>query len=97
MCVCVCAFVDICGYVFVDIYVSVCGDIYIYVCVYTYIFAYGPVDWDSIPGQVIPKTQKRVLDVSLLNTQYYKVQIKDKWSNPEKVVVLSSTSQCSSY
>ena len=30
----------------------------------------------SIPGQVIPKTQKIVLDISLLNTQYYKVHIK---------------------
>ena len=30
------------------------------------------------PGQVIPKTQKMVLDATLLNTQYYKVRIKDK-------------------
>ena len=27
-----------------------------------------------------------VLDASLLNTQYYKVQIKGKWSNPGKKV-----------
>ena len=32
----------------------------------------------SIPGQVIPKTQKMVLDISLFNTQHYKVRIKDK-------------------
>ena len=32
----------------------------------------------SIPGQVIPKTQKMVLDVSLLYTQHYKVRIKGK-------------------
>ena len=32
----------------------------------------------SIPGWVIPKTQKMVLDASLLNTQHYKVQIKGK-------------------
>ena len=31
-----------------------------------------------ISGQVIPKTQKIVLDASLLNTQYYKVRIKVK-------------------
>ena len=30
------------------------------------------------PGRVIPKTQKMVLDASLLNTQHYKVWIKGK-------------------
>ena len=30
------------------------------------------------PGRVIPKTQKMVLDASLLNTQNYKVRIKGK-------------------
>ena len=30
---------------------------------------------DSIPGQVIAKTQKMVLDISLLNTEHYKVSI----------------------
>ena len=42
------------------------------------VFANGPGDRRSIPGQVIPKTQKRVLDASLLNIQYYKVNIKGK-------------------
>ena len=32
----------------------------------------------DIPGRVIPKTQKMVLDPYLLNTQYYKVRIKGK-------------------
>ena len=32
----------------------------------------------SIPGWVIPKTKKMVLDVTLLNTQHYKVWIKGK-------------------
>ena len=32
----------------------------------------------SIPGRVISKTQKMVLDATLLNTQHYKVSIKDK-------------------
>ena len=41
-------------------------------------FAYGPGDLGSIPGQVIPKTQKMVLDASSLNSQHYKVQIKGK-------------------
>ena len=35
-------------------------------------------DFVSLPGRVIPKTQKVVLDISLLNTQHYKVQIKGK-------------------
>ena len=41
-------------------------------------FANGPGDVGSIPGRVIPKTQKMVLDASLLNTQHYKVRIKGK-------------------
>ena len=42
------------------------------------VFANGPGDQSSIPGRVIPKTQKMVLDASLLNTQHYKVRIKSK-------------------
>ena len=34
--------------------------------------------WGSIPGQVIPKTKKMVLDATLLNTQQYKIRIKGK-------------------
>ena len=42
------------------------------------VFANASGDRGSIPGQVIPKTQKMVLDAALLNTQYYKVNIKGK-------------------
>ena len=42
------------------------------------VFANGPGDLGSIPGRVIPKTLKMVLDASLLNTQHYKVWIKGK-------------------
>ena len=42
------------------------------------VFANGPGDLGSIPGRVIPKTQKMVLDASLLNFQHYKVCIKGK-------------------
>ena len=42
------------------------------------VFANDPGDQGSISGRVIPKTQKMVLDASLLNTQHYKVQIKGK-------------------
>ena len=41
----------------------------------------SPMVWGnlgSIPGRVIPKTLKVVLDTSLLNTQQYKVRIKGK-------------------
>ena len=34
------------------------------------VFANGPGDRSSIPGRVIPKTLKMVLDASLLNTQH---------------------------
>ena len=42
------------------------------------VFANGLGDLDSIPGRVIPKTLKMVLDTSFLNTQQYKVCIKGK-------------------
>ena len=42
------------------------------------VFASGPGDQGSIPGRVIPKTQKMVLDAALLNTQHHKVRIKGK-------------------
>ena len=42
------------------------------------VFANGPGDLGSIPGRVIPKTQKMVLHAVLLNTQHYKVRNKGK-------------------
>ena len=42
------------------------------------VFANGLGDRGSIPGRVIPKTQKIGLDATLLNTQHYKVRIKVK-------------------
>ena len=39
------------------------------------VFANGPGDRGSIPGQVISKTQKMVLDAAFLNSQHYKVRI----------------------
>ena len=41
-------------------------------------FANGPGDLGSIPGRVIPKTQKMLLHAALVNTQHYKVRIKGK-------------------
>ena len=60
-------------------------------------FANGPRDRGSIPGRVIPKTQKMVLDAILLNTQHYKVKIEVKWSNLGKGVAPSPTPWSSSY
>ena len=45
---------------------------------YWVVFTNGPGDQSSIPGRVIPKTQKMVLDISLHNPQHYKVCIKGK-------------------
>ena len=44
------------------------------------VVTYGLGDGGSIPGQVIPKTLKMVLEATLLsvNTQHYKVWIKGK-------------------
>ena len=57
------------------------------------VFANGPGDLASIPGHVIPKTLKMVLDTSLLNTQQYKVHIKSKVEQSrERGSALPSTS-----
>ena len=81
---------------------------YIFTCIYVVhkynrligpvgrVFANGPGDNGSIPGRVIPKTLKMVLDTSLLNTQRYKIRIKGKvaiekgafWSPSTTVVSL---------
>ena len=42
------------------------------------VFVNGPGHLGSNSGRVIPKTQKVVLDASLLNTQPYKLRIKGK-------------------
>ena len=72
--------------------------LYFYVLIVRYrVFANGPGDLGSIPGRVIPKTQKMVLDASLLNTQYYMVRIKGKVEQSREGVVPSPTHWCSSY
>ena len=48
------------------------------ICRMRRVFADGSGDRGSIPGRVIPKTQKIVLDAALFNTQHYKVKIKGK-------------------
>ena len=61
------------------------------------VFANGPGDLGLIPARVIPKTQKMVLDASLLNTQHYKVRIKGKVEQSREGVEPSPTPWCSSY
>ena len=56
------------AYCYIDMYIGLAVSV----------FADGPGDRISIPGRVIPKTQKMVLDASLLNAQHYKEWIKSK-------------------
>ena len=42
------------------------------------VFANSLGYWGSIPGRVVPKIQKMVLDTSFFNTQHYNVRIKGK-------------------
>ena len=50
----------------------------IFIILLLVMIANGPGDLGSIPGRVIPKTLKMVLDTTLLNTQHYKVRFKGK-------------------
>ena len=52
------------------------------------VLANAPGDQGSIPGRVIPKTQKMVLDATLLNIQHYKVRIKDKVEKSSSVPII---------
>ena len=80
------------------IYIYICIYVYVYICILipdiglaVRVFANGPGDLGSIPGQVIPKTQKMVLDASLLNTQHNKVRIKGKVEQSREGVAPSPT------
>ena len=61
-----------------------CISIAQYICLVDREFANSLGDRGSIPGRVIPKTQKIVLDAALLNTQHYKVRIKVKVEQPKE-------------
>ncbi len=85
-------------YIYIYIYSIVTSYIYIFRSIgqVVRVFANGPGDQVSIPGQVIPKIQKMVLDTALLNTQHYKVRIKGKveqtreWSSPLPYIAQSA-------
>ena len=61
------------------------------------VFANGPGDRDSIPGRVIPKTQKMVFDAAWINTQHYKIRIKGKVEQCRDGVAPYPILWCSSY
>ena len=61
------------------------------------VFTNSPGDQGSVPGQVIPETEKMVFDTSWLNTLHYMEQINVNWSNLGKGIALSPALWCSSY
>ena len=61
------------------------------------VFGNGLGDLGSIPGRIIAKTLKMVLDTSLLNTQQYKVRIKGKVEQSSERSYAPSYTWCSSY
>ena len=61
------------------------------------VFTYGSVNQGSILGQVIPKSQKMVLDAALLNTQHYKIRIKGKVDQSREWCRALPMLQCSNY
>ena len=61
------------------------------------VFTNGPGDLYSIPGRVVPKTQKMVLETALLTLGIIRYVSRVKWSNTRKGVVSSPTLWCSSY
>ena len=61
------------------------------------LFVNSPEDLGSIPGWVILKSQKIMLDASSLNTQHYKVWIKGKVEQSTERSSALSTPWCSSY
>ena len=56
------------------------------------VFANGSGDLGSIPGHIITKTLRMVLDFSLLNIQQYKVCIKGKVEQSRESCALPYTS-----
>ena len=61
------------------------------------VFSNGSGDRGSIPGRVIPKTKKMVLDTTLLSTQHYKVRIKGKVEQSSEWSSALPYIRCSSY
>ena len=56
----------------------------------------GPGDRGSIPGRVIPKTQKWYLMPPCLTLSIIRHGSRVKWSNPGKRIMPSTTPRCGS-
>ena len=66
-------------------------------CMMVRVFANGPGDLGSIPGRVIPKTQKWYLMPPYLTLSIIVYGSRVKWNDPGKGVAPSSTPRSSSY
>ena len=60
------------------------------------VFANGPGNWGSIPGRVIPKTQRWYL-MPPCSTQHYKVKIKGKVEQSREWSAPTPTPWCEGY
>ena len=73
-------------YIYIYIYRVDVSQVFLHIVIWYQVFlsntnklhTVGPGNLGSIPGRVIPKTFKMVLDTSLYNTWQYKVRIEGK-------------------
>ena len=77
-------------------YISIFTYLYRLISLMGKVFGNGLGNLGSIPGRVIPKTLKMVLDTSLLNIRQYKVRIKVKVEKSVERSSPSPTPRCSS-
>ena len=61
------------------------------------VFANGHDDRSSIPGRVMPKTQKMVLESPFFALSIIRYRSRVKWSHPGNGVVPSPIPRCGSY
>ena len=94
-------------------YILMCTNINIHTYIYTFVHKYMRIDQviglmsrgstnrsgdlGSIPCWVILKTQKMVLEATLLNTQHIRQESRVKWRNPENGGEPSPIPRCCSY
>ena len=71
--------------------------LYVQIGIMIRVFANGPGDLGSIPGRVMPKTQKWYLMPPCLTLSMIRYGSRVKWVNPGKGVAPSPTPRCSSY
>ena len=75
--ICVCVCVCVCAFIVIYVQNLVIQNTHIQRHIYIDTYIESVRQWSgrpgSVPGRVIPKTLKMVLDTSLLNTQHYKV------------------------